>query len=180
MVEREGQFDESQSSFLFPEYEMSVELEEEEKEESNSDDDKDQQDGEKKERSPKDPLDVKTSPSTKIWDDALTEGGEDEASDAALTQADYNKALSEQKYDPVYVSFLARIAKGGTQQVLRYCEQSIHNEEHEYNEEIPISIRDKGRLFINQGCKKNASNISVPPCSQCHAPRALEFQVTVF
>ncbi len=178
MSEQDGHYDDSQLSFLFPEYEMSVELEQDEKEEDDSEVEavvSAPAEGTNVEQGK--PMVVKTAATTKIWEDALTEGGEEDASDAALTQSDYNKALSEQKYDPVYVSFLTRIAKGGTKQVLRYCEQSVHNDEHSYEGNIPISARDKGRIFINQEFKKNAASIEVPSCPHCNAPRALEFQV---
>lgn len=192
MVEQDGHYDESQLTFLYPEYEMTVE--EEENDEDESDKEEGNEDGVASEESvpesgsgekqqsktAKGSLSVKTPSTTKIWEDALTEGGEDEAADAALTQADYNNALSEQKYDPVYVSFLTRLTKGGTQQVLRYCEGSIHNEPHEHRDELPVSLRDKGRLFMNQIAKKNAPTDVVPPCSRCNAPRALEFQVIIY
>lgn len=64
----------------------------------------------------------------------VTEGGADEEADALLTQADYNKALGNDTdaahaHDPVYINFLTRISKGGSDQILRYYRNSssYHN-----------------------------------------------------
>lgn len=51
----------------------------------------------------------------------VTEGGADEAADAKLTQADYQKALGSEAHDPTYINFLTRLERGGGDQVLRYC-----------------------------------------------------------
>lgn len=63
-----------------------------------------------------------------IWEDARTKGGKDEVDDAAITQQDYNKALSDQRFDKTYVDFLARLERSGKTQVLRYCSDSVHRE----------------------------------------------------
>ena len=60
-----------------------------------------------------------------VWSDVLfkiaeTPGGADEASDAAITQSDYNQAMGSEQHDPVYINFLSRIQQGGNDQVLRY------------------------------------------------------------
>jgi hypothetical protein len=117
--------DNAQKEFLFPEYEIVVEPEE---------------------LIGDDILNIETNKQTKIWDDAgkytlhsfepitadncvheETKGGADEEKDAKLTQKHYNKALSEQTYDPIYVNFLTRIDRSGKRQILRYSETSIHH-----------------------------------------------------
>jgi hypothetical protein len=182
-----SKLDASQKEFLFPEFEISVEPEEDDNNEVNdNDNDNGNGDSDKNdqninptaEETDGNGLVVETAPTTKIWEDALTEGGADEAGDAAITQADYNKALSEQKYDPLYVSFLTRVAKGGMKQVLRYCEDSIHCDHNEdWTDKISHSHRDIGRLFLSTENRKVAQTQTIPNCQFCSAPRALEFQV---
>ena len=151
--------DSSAAEYLFPEYEIVVEPEEESAVPSES---------------------IKTSNSaeTEIWEDAMTPGGRDEASDAALTQADYNKALSEQRYDPTYVSFLTRIANGGSDQVFRYCEDSLHRHNKTSHSHISLEDREKGRLYLSTEAKKNANKLNIPACPHCGAARVLECQVS--
>ena len=58
---------------------------------------------------------------------AETSGGADETADARLTQRDYQRALgsgASAEHDPQYVLFLARVSRGGNDQVLRYCRAS--------------------------------------------------------
>jgi len=99
--------------------------------------------------------------STCIWDDAETEGGEDEAEDAKLTQADYDQALGSEQKDPVYIRFLARVRRGGAQQVLRYCRWN----------------QDAGPLHITTAAAAKSNSYSPTPCEHCGAPRAFEFQI---
>lgn len=105
----------------------------------------------------------------------VTPGGKDEEIDAKITQQDYNETLSKAKHDPIYVSFLTRLQKGGSQQVLRYATSSLHREEKK--EKISSEDRDRGRLFVSKKEKENASSLVVPPCQFCGAARCLEFQV---
>lgn len=152
---------EAQQQCLFPEYEIIVESENETAA------------GEDKKLASK-------SSATEIWEDAMTPGGADEASDAAITQNDYNKVLSEQRYDATYVSFLTRIAKGGSDQVFRYCEDSLHRQtlEEEESKQISIDARERGRLYLSTDVKKNADKTEVPNCPHCGAARAIECQVS--
>lgn len=153
--------DNSAAEYLFPEYEIVVEPEEQS-------------------AVPIESIKTSNSAETEIWEDAMTPGGRDEASDAALTQSDYNKALSEQRYDPTYVSFLTRIANGGSDQVFRYCEDSSHrtNKSHAKSH-ISLEDREKGRLYLSTDARKNANKLNIPVCPHCGAARALECQVSV-
>lgn len=104
-----------------------------------------------------------------------TPGGKDEAGDAKLTQKDYNKALSEQKYDPIYNSFLTRVERGGnSNQILRYVDSSVHRSDVEQDSISPEDI-NSGRLYLTTENKSH--QLEVPPCSHCGAKRAFEFQV---
>lgn len=106
----------------------------------------------------------------------MTPGGKDEEVDANITQQDYNETLSKAKHDPIYVSFLTRLQKGGAQQVLRYSTSSLHREEQK-SEQVNPEDRDRGRIFVSKKEKDNASTLVVPPCQFCGAARCLEFQV---
>jgi hypothetical protein len=167
--------DESQKSSLFPEYSIVVDIEEIPSLEMTN----------------ADPNAEKTVKSLekegKIWEDAVTEGGADEEQDAKLTQKDYNKALSEQIHDPVYIQFLTKIDQTGKDQIIRYCESSIHRKSVAEREKLgiqdldtalPTSVRDHGKLFTSTEMKKQ--QIEIPSCPYCHGPRAFEFQVRRF
>jgi pre-rRNA-processing protein TSR4 len=96
--------------------------------------------------------------STTIWEDAHTQGGADEADDLALQQKDYDEALGNKARDPEYLKFLARVRRGGSDQVLRYCRWE------DDSGALPISI--------------DAAHPYEPPaCERCGSPRAFEFQV---
>lgn len=122
--------------------------------------------------------------STPVWEDAVTAGGADEEQDAKLTQADYNKALSENRYDPVYISFLTRMQRPECgQQILRYCDSSLHHScsvGDSRNRELTHSEREQGRLYVSKAYKELAESehiSSIPKCSNCGSPRAFEFQI---
>lgn len=115
---------------------------------------------------------------------AVTPGGEDEDLDRNLTQQDYNKALSERKYDPVYINFLTRIDRGGSQQVLRYVASSAHrtgvapsssSSSSSSIGEVTLDVQERGRLYVSRQVQKEISR--VPPCPHCGGARALEFQI---
>eukprot|EP01033_Poteriospumella_lacustris_P018085 gene18085-12974_t len=115
-----------------------------------------------------------------VWDDAVTAGGEDEDLDRNLTQQDYNKALSEKKYDPVYINFLTRIDRGGAQQVLRYVASSAHRtgvapSSSSSIGEVTLDVQERGRLYVSRQAQKEVSR--VPLCPHCGGARALEFQI---
>jgi hypothetical protein len=110
----------------------------------------------------------------------VTAGGEDEDLDRNLTQQDYNKALSEKKYDPVYINFLTRIDRGGAQQVLRYVASSAHRtgvapSSSSSIGEVTLDVQERGRLYVSRQAQKEISR--VPPCPHCGGARALEFQI---
>jgi len=101
--------------------------------------------------------------SATIWEDAHTKGGADEAEDLQLQQSDYDKALGNKSRDAEYVSFLARIRRGGPDQVLRYARWEA----------------DTGPLLISAAAAElsNEAKYPVPVCEYCRAPRRFEFQV---
>jgi hypothetical protein len=166
------QLDESQQRALFPEYEIVVEPEDELAA----------------------AMELKTVSSTSeslsteqildsvpkscnVWEDAVTPGGEDEELDKKITQQDYNKALSEQKYDPVYINFLTRIDRGSTQQILRYNAGSLHRSDvsERHPDAISLEMQERGRLYVSRAAQQNATK--VPCCAYCGSARALEFQI---
>jgi len=120
-----------------------------------------------------------------VWEDAVTAGGAEEEQDAKLTQADYNKALSENRYDSVYISFLTRIQRPDSgQQILRYCDSSLHHSctvQESRDRELTHLEREQGRLFVSKSYKEQAeadgSSNLIPRCSNCGSPRAFEFQI---
>lgn len=114
--------------------------------------------------------------SSNYFSSLVTPGGKDEEVDANITQQDYNETLSKAKHDPIYISFLTRIQKGGAQQVLRYATSSLHREGKTV-QTVSVSDRDRGRIFVSKKEKDEASNLSVPACQHCGAARCLEFQV---
>jgi pre-rRNA-processing protein TSR4 len=104
--------------------------------------------------------DVDIDESTNIWEDALTPGGKDEEDDAKLTQADYEKALGSESSDPVYIRFLTRVKRGGTDQVLRYCRWPKNG---------------RGALPISSAA--SSDHLEPSPCERCGAPRSFECQI---
>ncbi len=123
---------------------------------------------------------VSTSGNTVVWDDAITEGGVDECEDAKLSQTDYNLAMgNREEYDPVYGSFLARIAKDGCAgQVLRYCRwPSPEVGGAIAPHKLPSDCLSHGALLLNG--KSNTRDLwkQVPPCPRCGSSRRFEFQV---
>lgn len=97
--------------------------------------------------------------------------------DKKITQQDYNKALSEQKYDPVYINFLTRIDRGSTQQILRYNAGSLHRSDvvERHPDAISLEMQERGRLYVSRAAQQNATK--VPCCAYCGSARALEFQI---
>lgn len=119
-----------------------------------------------------------------VWEDAVTTGGADEEQDAKLTQTDYNKALSENRYDPVYISFLTRMQRPECgQQILRYCDSSLHHccrVEDTRNRELTRVEQEQGRLYVSKAYKELAEageKNQIPRCGNCGSPRAFEFQI---
>ena len=161
--------DAAQQDFLFPEYDIVVEPEDMADEQWLSQQQSNGSDGNGKK--------------VEIWEDAHTPGGPDEEQDAKLTQRHYNKALSEQLYDPIYVQFLTRIERSGKKQILRYSETSIHHQTKPASstaKELPLEVRDRGRLYLTKEMKleqTTSSTNNIPDCPHCGAPRAFEFQV---
>lgn len=100
---------------------------------------------------------VNAAASTTIWEDAVTAGGRDEEDDAKLTQSDYDKALGSEATDPVYVRFLARVNRGGSEQVLRYSRWR--------GGPLPISSAVSSSEFL-PAC-----------CDRCGSERAFEVQI---
>ncbi len=96
--------------------------------------------------------------STTVWEDAHTAGGDDEKDDLKLQQKDYDNALGNKSRDPVYLAFLARVRRGGSDQVLRYCRWE---EKH-------------GALSISSAAQ---GDYEAPVCEHCGAPRKFEFQI---
>jgi hypothetical protein len=175
--------DEIQRAYCFPEYNIIIEPEETDEEHPDANEVKKEDHVNLVENKNKQYVD-KLMKEGKVWEDGTKkEDGEngEEDEDAKLTQKDYNKALSEQIHDPVYVQFLTRIDKTGKDQVIRYCESSIHRQLTEQLSDaiasIEIERRDQGKLFLSSDEKKKS--ISVPSCPCCGAPRVFEFQVLV-
>lgn len=109
----------------------------------------------------------------------VTAGGADEEDDAKLTQTDYNKAMGNKDHDPIYVSFLTRIARPGcTGQVLRYCRWATTVDDSEVvgTSRVPSNLAN-GALLISGTSDTKHKWESVPPCQRCGARRAFEFQV---
>ena len=111
--------------------------------------------------------------STTIWQDAMVEkedigrtdgastATEEEKEDLALTQKDYDNALGNESMEAEYLAFLARVRRGGVDQVLRYCRWDD----------------ESGPLPISAAAARDAIENPPPPCSKCGAPRKFEFQV---
>jgi pre-rRNA-processing protein TSR4 len=97
--------------------------------------------------------------STTIWEDAQTTGEKDEEDDLNLKQSDYDQALGNESRDPEYIKFLARVRRGGPDQILRYCRWD------EKNGPLPISTIGKKNSF------------EPPLCEKCGSIRKFEFQV---
>lgn len=98
--------------------------------------------------------------STTVWEDAYTSGDkEDEKEDLQLKQTDYDKALGNESRDPHYLKFLARMRRGGPDQVLRYCRWD--------DEHGPLSILTEG----------NQKNYQSPACVHCGGVTKFECQV---
>lgn len=117
----------------------------------------------------------------------VTEGGADEAADAKLTQADYQKALGSEVHDPTYINFLTRVERGGGDQVLRYCRtpaegSATKSDASDKNKNISCSggRSTQGLLLLSsnpQLLKDRAAAIQSSPCPRCGAPRTFECQV---
>ena len=108
--------------------------------------------------------------STTVWEDSRGDDGNGERSsaaekeeeeDLALTQKDYDSALGNESRDPEYLRFLARVRRGGADQVLRYCRWDEQN----------------GPLPICTDAVRDATRNPPPPCNACGAARKFEFQV---
>jgi hypothetical protein len=177
--------DEVQRAYCFPEYNIVIEPEEADVEDTTANDSVKHGQTDHLENKNKQYVD-KLMKEGKVWEDGTKkEDGEngEEDEDAKLTQRDYNKALSEQIHDPVYVQFLTRIDKTGKDQIIRYCESSIHRQSTEQMSEtnadleMEVERRDRGKLFLS--CDEKKKSISVPSCPCCGAPRAFEFQVVI-
>ena len=104
-----------------------------------------------------------------------------------------------QAHDPKYISFLTRVSRGGSKQVLRYCRNKIHSNSSSHNSssshsntttattmDALSSSRDKrvekGRLYLSsieyaKTLKTCGSKALYQPCERCGAPRVFEFQV---
>lgn len=116
------------------------------------------------------------SENTVVWEDAVTEGGEDEKADADLKQEDYRKALGNEASDPVYSKFLSRVRRGGDKQVLRYfCGPRTEEDRLERSEQGQESTTDDMPLSISSA--GNLDRRDIPSCEHCHSPRVFEFQI---
>ena len=109
-----------------------------------------------------------------------------------------------QAHDPKYISFLTRVSRGGSKQVLRYCRNKIHSNSSSHNSSSSHSNTttttttttttmdalssshdkrvDKGRLYLSsieyaKTLKTCGSKALYQPCERCGAPRVFEFQV---
>jgi hypothetical protein len=126
-----------------------------------------------------------------IWEDARTEGGADEAADAALTQADYQRAMGSEVHDPTYINFLTRVERGGKDQVLRYCRTEAPTADTQaYSANtgtaqvsaVASSATRSGRGLLllssdKELLRNRAAALEASPCPHCGAPRTFEFQV---
>ncbi|CAM9472794.1 unnamed protein product, partial [Ectocarpus fasciculatus] len=92
----------------------------------------------------------------------VPEGDEDEDED--LTQNDYDKAIGAESTDPTYIKFLARVRRGGADQVLRYTQPRSG---------VPGPIPRP--LPVATGSAMDAD--SIPPCECCGSARQFEFQI---
>jgi pre-rRNA-processing protein TSR4 len=99
-----------------------------------------------------------------VWDDAVTEGGEDEKEDLALKQSDYDQCLGNDSHDTHYKRFLRRIERGGSGQILRYYRASDDPNSHH----LAVSEADYQKIR----CHNFIEN-----CPHCGGERQLEFQV---
>jgi hypothetical protein len=185
------QLDDIQKSFLFPEYSIIIEIEEMFDEEKGGETTVTKEDSE----GTLEKTVEKLTKEGKIWEDAVMkeehaaktdQEKQEEEDDAKLTQQDYNKALSDQIHDPLYIQFLTKIDRTGKNQIIRYCESSAHRMTAQERKEMNLltnndclgldsSQRDHGRLFASTEMKKKEWDI--PPCPHCGGPRAFEFQV---
>jgi len=101
--------------------------------------------------------------SATIWEDAHTRGGTEEAEDLQLQQSDYNQALGNKSHDPLYVSFLSRVRRGGPGQVLRYARWEAGAG--------PLPISSAAAELVDE------AKHPVPHCPRCSTPRRFECQV---
>ena len=127
---------------------------------------------------------------------AGTEGGADEAADARLKQADYQRALGSEVHDPTYINFLTRVSRGGSDQVLRYCRTATpqaatsevegdHTTSATINSGSGVSGKgssrtSRGLLLLSsdaQQLRQREAALSAHPCPHCGAPRTFECQV---
>jgi len=112
--------------------------------------------------------------------DRETEAAEEEE-EKEVGEALSSAAANLPGEDLVYDSFLARVRRGGSDQVLRYCRWPEDGDENENEtkrtrdeeEEEENTRQCIGALKVSSA----SSSPSVPPCEHCGAARKFEFQV---
>jgi len=114
-----------------------------------------------------------------IWEDAMMqteetsnreggnkdgddEDGDDVDDDEKLTQADYSAALGNEVVDPAYETFMDRVRRGGSEQVLRYCR---------WQSSARLS------LWSNNNLQENPFESTKLCCRHCGSPSEFEFQI---
>jgi hypothetical protein len=126
-----------------------------------------------------DETNIDTATSTHIWEDAMTEGAPDE--DLKLTQSDYHNALqgdNAEKHDPTYISFITRISRGGSEQVLRYCRSSSNVDQSTSGDS---ALPKENLLYLSSDRTlrdHRADLLRRSPCERCGSPRIAECQVS--
>jgi pre-rRNA-processing protein TSR4 len=107
--------------------------------------------------------------SKEILDEAMKPdvGPDEEDEDEDLTQNDYDKAIGAPSADPVYVRFLARVRRGGADQVLRYIQPRDGGEASPAPAPAPLPVFTGSPI----------DQARVPHCEHCGAHRQFEFQV---
>lgn len=143
-------------------------------------------------------MNVQTSVPNYQYISTVTEGGADEAADAKLTQADYQRAMGSEVHDPTYINFLTRVERGGRDQVLRYCRMPISpvtpgdNSLEEMQMQVVAPTRtagtsssrsNKGLLLLSSDAdllRQRELALKSSPCPRCGAPRTFECQVLAY
>lgn len=91
----------------------------------------------------------------------------DEDEDEMLTQTDYDRTAGVESKDPIYIRFLARLRRGGNDQVLRYIQPRQINGPDIVVWPEPLPVATGSTL----------KQTSVPVCERCGSQRIFEFQV---
>ena len=83
------------------------------------------------------------------------------------SEADYDESIGADSTDPVYARFMARVRRGGQDQVLRYVQPTASHSALSGGAPRPLALSSEG----------NVDPETVPHCQYCGAHRQFEFQV---